>query len=44
MEVIPDAGSVTLRRFLIDNVAQGPTVISDGWQGIRSAAVGPLRP
>ena len=38
MQVIPDAGSVTLRRFLIDHVVDGSTVITDGWQGYRSAA------
>jgi len=41
MEVIADAGSATLRRFLLDHVAEGSTVISDGWQGYRSAAAAP---
>ena len=41
LQVIPDAASVTLRQFLIDHVADGATVITDGWQGYRSAAVAP---
>jgi transposase-like protein len=40
LQLIADAGSVTLGRFLIDNVVEGSTVITDGWQGYRSATKG----
>ena len=40
LELIADASSVTLGRFLVDNVTEGSTVITDGWQGYRSATTG----
>lgn len=40
LELIGDAGSTTLGKFLVDNVTEGSTVITDGWQGYRSATRG----
>lgn len=37
MAVIPDASAQTLRGFLIDNVEEGSTIITDGWQAYRQA-------
>lgn len=33
IEVIPDASGPTLSRFVINNVAPGATLHTDGWQG-----------
>ncbi len=41
MAVVPDASGDTLRQFLIDNVAAGSTVITDGWSGYLPAAKKP---
>ncbi len=40
LQLIADAGALTLGRFLTDNVVEGSTVITDGWQGYRSATKG----
>lgn len=40
LELIADASANTLGRFLVDNVTAGSTVITDGWQGYRSATNG----
>jgi len=37
MSPIPDASSATLRAFLVDNVEEGSTVITDGWPAYRMA-------
>jgi transposase-like protein len=34
---IPDASSATLRAFLVDNVEEGSTVITDGWPAYQMA-------
>lgn len=33
LQVIADASAATLRRFVTENVAEGSTVITDGWTG-----------
>ena len=35
LEVIPDAATATLEKFLADKVKPGGHVLSDGWQGYR---------
>ncbi len=35
MRIIPDGSATTLHAFIIDNVAPGSTVITDGWSGYR---------
>jgi transposase-like protein len=40
LQLVGDATSATLGRFLADNVTEGATVITDGWQGYRSATKG----
>jgi transposase-like protein len=40
MAVLPDAKTDTLRSFLADHVAEGATVITDGWQPYRQATAG----
>ena len=37
LQLIGDAGAVTLGQFLHDNVVEGSTVITDGWQPYRAA-------
>jgi transposase-like protein len=33
MRIIPDASAATLRPFIVDTVASGATVVTDGWNG-----------
>ncbi len=33
MRIIPDASGPTLRTFIVDTVASGSTVVTDGWSG-----------
>lgn len=33
MRIIPDASAPTLRTFIVDTVASGSTVVTDGWNG-----------
>ncbi len=33
MRIIPDASAPTLRTFIVDTVASGTTVVTDGWNG-----------
>jgi transposase-like protein len=40
MAPIPDASSATLRSFLVDNVVEGSTVITDGWPAYQMATKG----
>jgi transposase-like protein len=40
MQVIPNASTDTLRGFLVDNVEEGATVVTDGWQPYRKAIRG----
>lgn len=40
LELVGDVGAVTLGRFMVDNIVEGSTVITDGWQGYRSATKG----
>lgn len=35
MRIIPDASAATLRMFIVDTVASGATVVTDGWSGYR---------
>lgn len=37
MEVIADASTASLRRFLTNHVAEGSTVLTDGWQPYKGA-------
>ena len=37
LELVGDVGAVTLGQFMVDNIVEGSTVITDGWQGYRSA-------
>jgi len=40
MAPIPDASSATLRSFLVDNVVESSTVITDGWPAYQMATKG----
>lgn len=40
MATIPDASARTLRGFLIENVQEGATIVTDGWQAYRHATEG----
>lgn len=40
MAPLPDASGDSLRAFLVDNVAPGAAVVTDGWQGYRPATNG----
>jgi len=40
LELVGDVGAVTLGRFMKGNIVEGSRVITDGWQGYRSATHG----
>ncbi len=40
MAILADASTDSLRAFLVDHVEEGSTVITDGWQPYRQAAIG----
>ena len=40
LAVIPDASAKSLREFVTSNIAEGSTIISDGWSGYPSALAG----